>query len=870
MAKARINELARELEVKARTILDYLAEIGVEEKKSHSSSIEEELAEKVRAHFRDHPEPASPAPSAETQPIPEEPPTEAHPPAEMEPAKAGATMAAKSIPSREAPVADAKTAVPLRRPAPGESARALPRRPGGPLRPPIRPHVEPTAPAAAVLAPESPLPGAMPPSAGQPSSARPTAAAEQARRTAAPASSSRVPGRAPGRPAPPLGPAKPGEPIYSRKPPLRPGGRAPAAPSVPVEASRRGPHPVRGRLPHAPPAHLGRQRPPEASRERPLREMQRPRAAAQPIVVDREVTITEGITVKDLSEKLGVKSRDLIRRLLDTGVLATINQNLDPALAEQVSRSFGAQTRVVSFEEAAEEELETVETPGKLVARAPVVTVMGHVDHGKTSLLDAIREANVTAQEAGGITQHIGAYTVSIKDRRIVFLDTPGHEAFTQMRARGAKVTDIVVLVVAADDGVMPQTIEAINHARAAKVPILVAVNKIDKPGAQPERVMQQLGDRGLVPEKWGGDTVMVEVSAKQRTNLELLLEMILLVADLQELKANPERPAIGTVLESKLDKGRGPVCTVLVQNGTLHVGDSFLVGPVFGKVRAMLDDRGRPLEEAPPATPVEVLGLASLPQVGDQFQAGTDPTKAKQIALYRGAKLREASLAKTPRLTLDQLHDQMRAGAIKELPIVLKADVQGSAEVLSDALSKLGDERVKTKIIHAAVGAITISDVLLASASNSIIIGFSVRPERKAVELAQQENVDIRLHTIIYEVVDEIKKAMTGLLEPVHREIAIGKAEVRQTFRVSKVGMVAGSVVAEGRLTRGCSVRLLRDNVVVHEGRVASLRRFKDDVQEVKSGLECGIVLENFNDIKVGDVIEAFVTERVATEALA
>ena len=867
MGKARINELARDLEVKAKAILEYLAEMGVADKKSHSSSIEDELAEKVKAYFRAQ-KAAESAPSsapAEAPVVPQELVADSRPSVEMEPAKApaGAPAEAKSLLSREAP-AEAKAAVQPRRFASGE-ARALPRRPGGPLRPPIRPHGEPTPPAPAVLEPGAPLSAAMPPAAA--------AESATARKTAAHAAVPRTSGRTPARTAPPLGPAKPGEPIYPRKPPFRPAGRAgkaPVAPATPIEPSRRGPHPVRGRPPHGAAAHPGRERLPEAVRERPLRGIPRPKLAPQPIVVDREVTITEGITVKDLSEKLGVKARDLIRRLLDTGVLATINQNLDPALAEQVSRSFGAQTRVVSFEEAAQEEVETTETPGKLVTRAPVVTVMGHVDHGKTSLLDAIRETNVTGQEAGGITQHIGAYTVPIKDRRIVFLDTPGHEAFTQMRARGAKVTDVVVLVVAADDGVMPQTLEAINHARAAKVPIMVAINKIDKPGAQPERVMQQLSDHGLVSEKWGGDTVMVEVSAKQKTNLGLLLEMILLVADLQELKANPDRPAVGTVLEAKLDKGRGPVCTVLVQNGTLHAGDSFLVGPVFGKVRAMLDDRGKPLQAAPPATPVEVLGLASVPQVGDQFQAGTDPTKAKQIALYRGAKLREISLAKTPRLTLDQLHDQMKAGAIKELPIVLKADVQGSVEVLSDALPKLGDERVKTKIIHAAVGAITISDVLLASASNSIIIGFNVRPERKAVELAQQEDVDIRLHTVIYEVVDEINKAMTGLLEPVHREVAIGKAEVRQTFRVSKVGMVAGSLISEGRLSRGCSVRLLRDNVVVHEGRLASLRRFKDDVHEVKSGLECGIVLENFSDIKVGDVIEAFVTEQVATEALA
>jgi translation initiation factor IF-2 len=416
----------------------------------------------------------------------------------------------------------------------------------------------------------------------------------------------------------------------------------------------------------------------------------------------------------------------------------------------------------------------------------------------------------------------------------------------------------------------MPQTLDAISHARAAKVPILVAINKIDKPGALPERVKKQLGDHGLVAEDWGGDTVMVEVSAKQKTNLQLLLEMILLVTEIQELKASPERPGSGTVLEAKLDKGRGPVCSLLVQNGTLRVGDSFLVGAVFGRVRAMLDDLGRPIEEAAPSTPVEILGLQSLPQAGDPFQAVSDLTKAKQIALYRENKMRELNLAKSSRLTLEQFQDQLKVGALKELPIILKADVQGSAEVVAESLTKIGDERVKVKLVHTGVGAITVSDVLLASASNSVIVGFNVRPERKAAELAQQEQVDIRLHTVIYDLVDEMKKALVGLLEPTHKEIALGRAEVLQTFRVAKVGTVAGTQVSEGRLTKNASVRLLRDNVVVYQGRISSLRRFKDDVQEVKSGLECGVALENFADVKKGDVIEAFSVERVAAAALA
>ena len=612
-----------------------------------------------------------------------------------------------------------------------------------------------------------------------------------------------------------------------------------------------------------------RSRQAQATRERPMRIIP-PRHSQEPIVIDREITISEGITVKDLSEKLGVKARDLIRRLLDLGVLATINQNLDPALAEKVAKSFGAQTSVVTFEEEALTQLEAISGPERLIARAPVVTVMGHVDHGKTSLLDAIRETNVTGQEAGGITQHIGAYSVETRGRRIVFLDTPGHEAFTRMRARGSKVTDVVVRVVAADDGVMPQTIEAIDHARAAKVPLVVAINKIDKPGALPERVKKQLADRGLTAEDWGGDTVMVEVSAKQKKNLDLLLEMIHLVADIQDLKSNPARPATGTVLEARLDKGRGPVSTVLVQNGTLRVGDSLLVGAVFGRIRAMLDDHGKPLEEALPSTPVELLGLQTLPQAGDQFQAVSDLTKAKQIALYREGKLREIRQSKSSRVTMEQLHDQLKTGVIKELPIILKADVQGSVEVLAESLLKLGDERVKIKVIHTGVGAINVSDVLLASASNSIIIGFNVRPEKKAVELAQQETVDIRLHSIIYNVTDEMKKAMVGILEPTHREIVIGKADVLQTFRVAKVGTIAGVMVSEGRMTSNSMARLLRDNVVIHEGKISSLRRFKDDVSEVRNGQECGIGIENYNDVKVGDVIEAFTMEKVAAQALA
>ena len=602
----------------------------------------------------------------------------------------------------------------------------------------------------------------------------------------------------------------------------------------------------------------------------------------EPLPITRSITIAEGISVKDLAEKLEIRAKDLIARLLARGVFATINQTLDSELASDMARFFGAETNVISFEEQASKDVaETAagEEGGvsEGVPRPPVVTIMGHVDHGKTTLLDSIRSTNVAEGEAGGITQHIGAYKVSMQDkdspaygREIVFLDTPGHEAFTRMRSRGAKATDIVVLVVAADDGVMPQTLEAIDHAHAAEVPIIVAVNKIDKPGALPDRVKKQLADRGLMPEDWGGKTVFVDVSAKQKTNLNLLLEMICLVADLQELKANPDRPATGVVLEAKLDRGRGPVATVLVQNGTLRTGDNFVVGNVYGKVRAMFDDRGRQLEEAPPSTPTEILGMEGLPQAGDQFLVVADRDKARGISDYREQKAREAALAKSSRVSLEGLAEQMKTSGVKELNIILKGDVHGSVEVLTDLLSKMSTDKVKLKVLRSGVGAITESDVLLASASNAIIIGFNVRPERKAQELAEQEEVDIRLHSIIYELQDEIKRAMSGLLEPTIKETYQGRAEVLDTFRIPKVGTVAGCRVSDGLIKRDSEVRLLRDNVVIFKGKVGSLRRFKDDASEVRNGMECGISIANYGDIKVGDVIEAFVTERVAAEVIA
>lgn len=602
--------------------------------------------------------------------------------------------------------------------------------------------------------------------------------------------------------------------------------------------------------------------------ERVAKVIELPRPPASPEDF-KPIAITEGVTIKELAEKMDIKSKYIIQKLISKGILASINQALDVEAAKEVCAEFGFRAGVISFEQEAEARQEVPDKPEDHVQRPPVVTIMGHVDHGKTSLLDAIRESNVTATEAGGITQHIGAYQVDIRGRSIVFLDTPGHEAFTMMRARGAQATDIVVLVVAADDGVMPQTIEAIHHAKAANVPIVVAINKIDKPGAQIDRVKQALSDQGLLAEDWGGDVVTVPVSAKQKTNLDLLLEMILLVADLKDLKANPKRLASGVVLEAKVDKGRGSVATVLVQNGTLELGNSFVAGSVYGRVRALVNDRGANIASAGPSIPVEIQGLQDLPLAGDTFQVFEDATKARQVAEYRQAKEREQLLGKSARLSLQALYEQMREGTVKELPLIIKADVQGSVEVVTDMLNKLSTDKAKVKILHSGAGAVTETDVLLASASNAIVIGFNVRPERKAQELADSEGVEIRLYTVIYSLTNEIKAAMIGMLEYTTHEKYVGRAEVRDTFRVPKFGFIAGSYVLDGVIRRNAEARLLRDNAVIHEGKIGSLRRFKDDVSEVKSGFECGIGFEHFSDVKVGDIIEAYIIERVQPTSL-
>ena len=790
-------------------------------------------------------------------------------------------------------VAEAPTPQLVEEPAPAPAPAVV----EAPVVAPSAPAIEPSAPAPAAARPATPgrfVPPSIRLRVEEPGQAPPKAPPLQPRRPVPPPQPRVV--APPPRPAAPAASARPGAPGAPRQYQGRPAtGTTPAImggprplPAQPVRPTNQPGRPgqpqhyQRPGMPQRPGGGQFQQRPggfqqrPQQRSSGPRREAPRP-SAPPPVElppVSRTITLAEGMTVKDLSDKLDVRVKDVLKALLDRRLMMTINSTIDIDTARAVARQFGADIETRSFEEELiHDEAESFDA-ADLVPRAPVVTVMGHVDHGKTTLLDSIRETRVADREAGGITQHIGAYLVSVgekSDKQIVFLDTPGHEAFTLMRARGSKVTDVVILVVAADDGVMPQTREAIDHARAAGVPLIVAVNKIDKAGANAEVVKRQLADLNLVPEEWGGNTVFVEVSAKKKTGLDLLLEMILLVTEIGEHKANPKRAAVGTVLETKLDRGRGPVATVLVQDGSLRVGDNIIAGPVVGRVRALIDDRGRPLKVAGPSTPVEVLGLEQLPSPGDSFQMVSDPAKARQIATFRQAQAKERALgAKGGRLTLESLQAELAKGDVKELPIIIKADVQGSAEVLASTLAKLSDDKTKIKIIHTAVGAINESDVLLAAASNAIIIGFNVRPDRNAADVAERETVDIRHHSVIYNVTDEIKKAMTGLLEPTYKEQRLGSAVVRDTFKVPKAGTIAGCMVQDGRITRSgdAQARLLRDNVVVWEGRLASLRRFKDDVSEVKAGFECGIGLNNFNDLKVGDVIEVFQMQQVAATA--
>ncbi len=582
-----------------------------------------------------------------------------------------------------------------------------------------------------------------------------------------------------------------------------------------------------------------------------------------PKAAKRRVKLDEAITVASLAKRMGVKAREVITQLMELGLMATVNQAIDFDTASLVATEFNYEAEKTGFEEATI--LQAVPDKEKdLKTRPPVVTIMGHVDHGKTSLLDAVRQTKVTEGEAGGITQHIGAYNVKLDAGQVVFLDTPGHEAFTAMRARGAQVTDLVILVVAADDGVMQQTVEAINHAQAAGIQILVAINKIDKDNADPDRVKRELAERGLNPEEWGGDITMVEVSATQKTGLDELLELILLQAELMELKANPDKKSRGRVVEARLDRGKGPLATVLVQEGTLRVGDPFVCGTFYGRVRAMLDDHGRKVAEVLPSMPVEVHGISGVPQAGDELVVVNDEKQAKQVAAHRQLKSREAELSRATKVTLDNLFERIKEGETKELRIVLKADVQGSLEAITDSLNNLSTEEIKVNIIHSAAGAVTETDVMLASASDAITIGFSVRASQKAQELADAEKVDLRFYDVIYQLVAEVKDAMEGMLDPIYKEHFMGRAEVLKTFHASRVGTVAGSMVNEGRVERGAKIRVLRDNVVINDSKIASLRRYKDEAKEVKAGQDCGIIIENFNDVKIGDILETYTIEEI------
>ena len=863
MATIRIYKVAEVLGIPSQEVIDLLKREHGIEAKSASSTIEEIVARQFAertARERNLNLPAGPLFSAKSRsasrgrkgaktPEPAARPRlgpprlvkapKVAPPAVLEepPDETEAPPAAEATPTAPAPAESVEAASPV----PAASAPLpVPAAAAPPSAPVVTKPVTPTGrlvPSMLKLRIEDKAPSLLPP---------------------APAASAKLP-------APSPAPTRP-------RPGSRPIGPAPARPSTPPG----GPH----RLPAQPfrppsgrpavgyrPSFRPPPRRPGARKRRPPRPSA-PYVQAPPPPITRTISLAEGMTVKDLAEKLDLRAKDVLKKLIERRLMLTINTTLDNETATMVAREFGADVEMRSFEE----EMVAVESvdvqDGDLVPRAPIVTVMGHVDHGKTTLLDAIRDTRVAEREAGGITQHIGAYTVEINDRRIVFLDTPGHEAFTLMRARGASVTDVVILVVAADDGVMPQTKEAIEHARAANVPLVVAINKIDKANANPERVKTELSELGLTPEDWGGQTVTVEVSAKQQQNLDSLLEMLLLVTEMGELKADPTRSASGTILEAKIDRGRGPVATVLIKNGTVRIGDNFIAGPIVGKVRALIDDRGNPQKEVGPSSPIEVLGLAGLPQPGHTFQVVVNAAKARQIAMLRQNQAKQKTLGeKGGRLTLESLQQQIAEDGTKELPIIVKADVQGSAEVLADALSKLGDDRVKVRLISSGVGAITEGDVVFATASNAVIIGFNVRPDRNAAAMALREQIDIRLHRVIYDITDEIKKAMAGLLEPTVKEIQIGAAEVREVFKVPKFGAAAGCIVKEGKITRAgdTQARLLRDNVVIHEGRIGSLRRFKDDASEVTHGLECGIAFERYADIKVGDVIEVFTLEKIA-----
>ena len=884
-SKTRIYDLAKELKIDTKRLIEEVRREGVDVSVP-SNSISKELAEKIREkYFPKQPAVAKRAVKIvkkAARPVVEEPEAAAEP--ELDAAPVTAEVAPAPPPVEEETVVSQPQAPAqvVRRLAP--AARAV--KPA--------PAEEPTAPPPppAAAPPEEPTSAAQPATASPTETVAPTGRQVRVLRPTAAALNAGIrPGeRAPAPPPPtPTGRLReraargqvaytgtPGEtatPQTTYIPPPDAGRRKSRRGST--RGGKRGADGKGGRFDReviAPPDH-------RTLEERIAGRLQ---VSTQPGEL-KSARLVEGSTVKEFAEKLGIKPKEVVGLLLQRGVFVTINQALDDSVAVDLGKRFGYDVSFVPFEDmVAEEEFEELiaaDADDIELPRAPVVTVMGHVDHGKTSLLDAIRTTNVAGGEAGGITQHIGAYSVEVpspdnpdEKRRVVFLDTPGHEAFTLMRARGAKATDVVVLVVAADDGVMPQTIEAIEHSRAAGVPIVVAINKVDKPDANPDRVRQELSQQGLNAVAWGGETEMVEVSAKKKQNLDTLLETILLTSDILNLRASTTRLASGVVLEAKLDRGRGSVATALVQQGTLRVGDPFIVGQIFGKVRAMFNDRGEAIDEAGPATPVEVLGLQGVPQAGESFQVVADVTRAQQISSQRQAAERQRTLVKTTKRGIEALGES----DVKELLVIIKADVQGSVEVLKSTLQKMSTERVKVKVIRSGVGAITESDVLLASATQAgqtstavVIIGFNVRPESRANELAKQESVDIRLHSIIYKVEEEIKAAMIGMLEKIEREKILGKADVREVFRVPRIGAVAGCMVIDGIIRRNARARLIRDGVVSWEGNISSLRRFKDDASEVREGFECGIGLENFNDIKVSDQIECYMIEKVAATEL-
>jgi translation initiation factor IF-2 len=890
MTKIRVYELAQQMGIDNKELLAKLKEIGVEAK-SHISVIDEADAKKLTA----------PPPVKDV---------------EKEEVRVTTTVIRRRAKTVEAPVeAPVAAAEAAPEKEPGKAEEVVPSRaevaqvPELPPEPPVKKEVVKGAPAVPpapkAAAPEAPPPGQAK-ILGRMELPVPQTKERPTERTTERTTERREPYRPPPRGGE-RGAARPGERPAAARPgerpaPARPGERpAPSrpgeriAPTAPVEAPMSAEERRKGRkIPISTDAgKAGKKGAPVPKKKEGLmkaelaekrervfepgfrpgkgkkREKQRAPEGKKteittPKAIKRIIKISETITVGELAKRMGIKANDLIRALMKMGLMATINHPLDFDTATLLATEFGYEIENVAID--LDEMLEAApDIPESLVKRPPVVTIMGHVDHGKTSLLDAIRETNVIAGEAGGITQHIGAYAVELNGRQITFLDTPGHEAFTAMRARGAKVTDIVILVVAADDGVMPQTREAVNHSKAAGVPIIVAINKIDKPDAKPERVKQELMQLGMVSEELGGDTIFVEVSAKKRVNLPDLLEMVLLQADVLDLKANPDKPARGTIIEAKLDRGRGPVATVLVTEGTLKIGDYFVAGVISGRVRAMQNDRGEKVVTAGPAMPVEVIGFTGVPDAGDVFVSMTDEKQAKEIATYRQLKVRETELAKSSKLSLEQLYEKIQKGEVKDLNVIVKGDVQGSVEAVSESLRKLTTEAIRLNVIHASVGAITETDVNLATASNAIILGFNVRPEVKAQAMAEKEGVDLRLYNIIYDAVDDIKKAMEGLLEPTLREKHLGRAEIREVFSVPKIGNVAGSYVTDGKMVRNARVRLLRDNVVIYEGKMSSLRRFKEDAKEVASGYECGIGLENYNDIKVGDIIEAFDIEKVA-----